>query len=202
MKAKTHGTWQCKHCDTTYQQVNRLNGDPTAATAEFYAAAAGKGIQETKRLWEHHANKYKYKAKGFPIQDIFDKSLPQNVQPCSMLGTMDRVPAMFLGKRCTSKEESGKRKTAVAQSKLEDEKPKDGKPGEEKPRKDSSLVFLAQMLLCAVEKVERPEVLIASVVGAARDRHGPREPCSLVQTESLAPREVGDHVQRSQREQL
>ena len=95
---------------------------------------------------------------------------------------------MFLGKRWTNREESGKRKTAVAQSKLEDEKPKDGKPEEEKPRKDSSLVFLAQMLLCAIEKVERPEVLIASVVGAARDRHGAREPCSLVQTESLAPR--------------
>ena len=119
-----------------------------------------------------------------------------------MFGTIYRVPAMFLGKRWTNKEESGKRKTAVAQSKLEDEKPKDGKPEEEKPPKDSSLVFLAKMLRCAVEKAERPEVLIASVVGAARDHHGAREPCSLVQTESLAPREVGDHVQRSQREQL
>ena len=59
VKAKTNGTWQCKNCDTTYQQVNRLNGDPTAATAEFYAAAAGKGMEETKRLWEHHANKYR-----------------------------------------------------------------------------------------------------------------------------------------------
>ena len=169
VKAKTHGTWQCKHCDTTYQQVNRLNGDPTAATAEFYAAAAGKGMEETKKLWEHHANKYRvreeiyeegghfypityWQAQGFPIKDILEKSLPQNVQPCRMFGTIYRVPAMFLGKRWTNRRESGQRKTAIAQSKLEDEKPKDGKPEEEKPRKDSSLVFLAQMLLCAVEK--------------------------------------------------
>ena len=64
MEGKTNGTWQCKNCDATYQQVRRLNGDPTAATEEFYAAAAGKRMQETKRLWEHHANKYKYRAKG------------------------------------------------------------------------------------------------------------------------------------------
>ena len=89
VKAKTKGTWQCKNCDTTYRQVMSLKGDPKAATEEFYAAAAGKDMQETKRLWEHHANKYKYKAKGFPIQGIFDKILPQNVQPCSMFGTMD-----------------------------------------------------------------------------------------------------------------
>ena len=41
--------------------MHRLNGDSTAATAEFYAAAAGKGMQETKKLWEHHAHKYNMK---------------------------------------------------------------------------------------------------------------------------------------------
>ena len=98
-KSKTNGTY------TTYQLVRRLNGDPTAATAEFYAAAAGKGMGETKKLWEHHADKNKvneeineegghfhpvgyWEAQGFPIKDILEKSLPQNVQPCRMFGTI------------------------------------------------------------------------------------------------------------------
>ena len=119
-----------------------------------------------------------------------------------MFGTMDRVPAMFLGKRWTNRRESGQRKTAIAQSKPEDEKPKDGKPEEEKPRKDSSLVFLAKMLRCAVEKVERHEVSTRSDVGAARDRHDARQPRSSVQKESPDPREVANHVQRGQLGQL
>ena len=128
--------------------MNRLNGDPTAATAEFYAAAAGKGMEETKKLWEHHANKYRvreeiyeegghfypityWQAQGFPIKDILEKSLPQNVQPCRMFGTIYRVPSMFVGKRWTDKHESGKRRTAVATDKL-DEKPKDENLEDEK----------------------------------------------------------------------
>ena len=61
VKSKANGTWQCNNCDLTYTQVHCLNGDPTAATSDCYAEAAGKGMQETKKLWEHHANKYRQK---------------------------------------------------------------------------------------------------------------------------------------------
>ena len=50
VKSKANGTWQCKSCDLTYSQVHRLNGDPTTATADFYADAAGKWMAETKKL--------------------------------------------------------------------------------------------------------------------------------------------------------
>ena len=92
------------------------------------------------------------RGRATPLMTSLDKSLPQDVQGSDMFGQVYRVPARHIGHRWKNTELSGKRKTAVAQSKLEDEKPKDGKPEEEKPRKDSSLVFLAQMLLCAVEK--------------------------------------------------
>ena len=120
VKSKANGTWQRKSCDLTYSQVHRLNGDPTAATTEFYAEADGKGMQETKKLWEHHANKYRQKEEiyeeggafqpigywekqGYPINDILDKSLSQNVQDSDMFGQVYRVPAKYVGNRWTNK---------------------------------------------------------------------------------------------------